>query len=85
MENEENVNLRSQLSTLHSSLSTLLKPLHSYYSIMQSVPAAIRMPPITPLTVTVSCRTTNARIIVITTLSLSIGTTFDASPICSAR
>ena len=62
-------------------LTLLLK---IYHRIINSVPAAIRMPPITPLTVTVSCRTTNARIIVITTLSLSIGATRLASPICRA-
>ena len=41
--------------------------------------------PIRDLAVNFSWRNTNASTSVITTLSLSTGTTFDASPICSAR
>ena len=41
--------------------------------------------PIRDLGVKRSCRNTNASTSVMTTLSLSIGTTFDASPICSTR
>ena len=65
---------------------------HSYYSLctshvyktMTNVPIPIRIHPINDFTVNSSCRNTNARISVITTLNLSIGTTFDASPICNA-
>ncbi len=55
------------------------------YVTMSRVPAPIRMQPSSDLGVNSSCRNTNARSSVITTLSLSIGTTFDASPICNAR
>ena len=48
--------------------------------IITKVPAVIRIPPITVLNVKSSLRITKASIIDITTLNLSIGTTFDASP-----
>ena len=48
--------------------------------IITKVPAVIRIPPITVLNVKFSLRITKASIIDITTLNLSIGTTFDASP-----
>ena len=51
---------------------------------INKVPAAIRTQPIIDLGVNFSCRKTNASISVITTLSLSIGTTLDASPSCRA-
>lgn len=55
------------------------------YSTINSVPAPISTHPTTDLTVNSSCRNTNASTIVSTTLSLSTGTTFDASPSCRAR
>ena len=51
------------------------------YSTISSVPAPIKIHPIIDLIVNCSCRNTKARISVIITLSLSIGTTFEASPI----
>ena len=42
------------------------------------------MQPIIDFNVNCSCKKTNASIIVIITLNLSTGTTFDASPICNA-
>ena len=47
---------------------------------MSNVPAAISIQPITDLTVNSSCRKINASTRVITTLSLSIGTTFETLP-----
>ena len=55
-----------------------------YYITITNVPSPINMQPIIDLTVNCSCRNTNAKIKVITTLNLSIGTTFDTFPICSA-
>ena len=49
------------------------------------VPAVMRTAPTADLTVNRSCRNTKASTRVMTTLSLSIGTTLEASPICSAR
>ena len=54
------------------------------YKTISKVPAPISTQPMIDFVVTCSCRKTKASISVITTLSLSIGTTFDASPICSA-
>lgn len=54
------------------------------YRTITSVPAAIKTQPIKDLAVNLSCRNTKAKINVITTLNLSIGTTFDASPSCKA-
>lgn len=51
---------------------------------MTNVPIVMRMQPIRDFTVNVSCRKTKASTGVITTLHLSIGTTLEASPICSA-
>ncbi len=48
------------------------------------VPIAIRIQPARDSTVNFSCGTTNTSTRVITTLSLSIGTTFEASSICNA-
>ena len=56
-----------------------------YHKTISSVPAPMSRQPIRDLGVKRSCRNTNASTSVMTTLSLSIGTTFDASPICSAR
>ena len=56
-----------------------------FYRTMISVPAPIRIHPIRDFAVNCSCRNTNANIRVITTLNLSIGTTCEASPTCSAR
>ena len=55
-----------------------------HHSTMSKVPAAINPQPRIDFVVNCSCRITAARIIVITTLSLSTGTTLEASPICSA-
>jgi hypothetical protein len=54
------------------------------YSTITSVPAPIRTHPIRDLTVNSSCRKMKAKTSVITTDSLSIGTTFEASPTCRA-
>lgn len=68
-------------------------PLHSYlwlsevcgcYNTISSVPAPIRAQPIPDFRVIFSFKKTKAKIRVITTLNLSIGTTFDASPTWSA-
>lgn len=53
-------------------------------STINKVPAAIKTQPITDFGVTFSCRKTNAKISVRTVLILSMGTTFEASPICRA-
>lgn len=55
------------------------------YSTINRVPAPISRQPMADLGVTCSCRNTAARTSVITTLSLSIGTTLLAAPVCSAR
>ena len=55
-----------------------------HHSTMSKVPAAINPQPRIDFVVNCSCRITAARIIVITTLSLSTGTTLEASPICRA-
>ena len=55
------------------------------YSTITSVPAAMRAAPSRDLTENSSRRNTHARIRVMTTLSLSTGTTLEASPTCSAR
>ncbi len=52
-----------------------------YYSTITSVPAAMSTHPMADLTVNCSCRKIAASIMVKTTLSLSIGTTLDTSPI----
>ena len=65
----------------HSSRSTAGSIHHRTIS---RVPAPIRTQPIRDFVLNSSCRKTNANTSVMTTLSLSIGTTFDASPICSA-
>lgn len=57
----------------------------TYHKTISSVPAPMSRQPIRDLGVKRSCKNTNASTSVMTTLSLSIGTTFDASPICSAR
>ena len=54
------------------------------YNTINNVPAVIKIEPIIDLIVNCSCKNVNAKIKVITTLNLSIGTTFDASPICNA-
>ena len=51
------------------------------YRTSNNVPAPIKMQPISDLVVNCSCRNTNASTSVMTTLSLSIGTTLEASPI----
>jgi hypothetical protein len=56
---------------------------HDYITII-NVPIPIRIHPINDLIVNSSCKNTNAKIKVITTLNLSIGTTFEASPNCKA-
>ena len=66
------------------------RPSCSYVSAMPyktiiSVPAAISRQPMRDLGVNFSWRNTKARTSVNTTLSLSTGTTLEASPICRAR
>ena len=56
-----------------------------YYSTMTKVPAVIKMAPKPDFQVNFSWRNTKASTSVMTTLSLSMGTTLDASPICRAR
>lgn len=76
------------LSALISSISELISFLFpfssSFYKTITNVPVAIKTQPINDFAVNCSCKNTNARTRVITTLNLSIGTTFDASPICNA-
>ena len=55
-----------------------------YHKTINSVPDPIRIHPIIDLIVNSSCRKTKASISVMTTDNLSIGTTFEASPICKA-
>ena len=62
---------------------TLLKK--RIHSTINRVPAVISAQPIRLLAVNGSRRTINASTSVITTLSLSMGTTLQASPICKAR
>ena len=67
----------------------LVRQTESLYSICNyitiiNVPIPIKTHPINDFIVKSSCKKTNANIKVITTLNLSIGTTFDASPICNA-
>lgn len=52
-----------------------------FYKTITKVPAPINTQPISDLVVNSSCKNANANTKVITTLSLSIGTTLDASPI----
>ena len=54
-----------------------------FYKTINNVPAVIKMHPITDFTVNCSCKKINAKINVITTLNLSIGTTLEASPVWS--
>ncbi len=54
------------------------------YSTINSVPAVMRAQPIRLLAVKGSCSTTKASARVMTTLSLSMGTTLDAAPTCKA-
>ena len=55
-----------------------------FYNTMNKVPAAMSAQPIRFLAVNGSCRMKNASASVMTTLSLSMGTTLDAAPICKA-
>ena len=55
------------------------------YSTITSVPTVMSAAPMSDLVVNGSCRKMNASASVMMTLSLSIGTTFEASPSCSAR
>ena len=57
----------------------------SYFNASTSAPAAINPAPITVFTVSASPRKSAANPITNTTLSLSIGATFEASPSCKAR
>ena len=56
----------------------------SLHRTMTSVPAPIRIQPIRDFMVNSSCRKIKASTSVMTTLSLSTGTTLEASPICKA-
>ena len=54
------------------------------HSTINSVPAVMRAQPMRLLAVKGSCSTTKASARVMTTLSLSMGTTLDAAPTCKA-
>ncbi len=54
------------------------------HSTITSVPAPISRQPTSDFTVNCSCRKRNARASVMSTDSLSMGTTFETSPSCSA-
>ena len=68
----------------YSYLSTQQPFCISRYSTINSVPAVMRAQPMRLLAVKGSCSTTKASARVMTTLSLSMGTTLDAAPICKA-
>ena len=69
----------------HSTLFLIVQEVcFSFYITMINVPAVISTAPTNDFAVNFSWRNTKARTKVITTLSLSIGTTLDASPICNA-
>ena len=55
----------------------------SDYKTINRVPVPMRIQPSREFKLNFSCRKTNANTSMMTTLSLSMGTTFDASPICS--
>lgn len=74
--------LISIFATLSSKIFEALEFFH--YKTMIKVPAPIKKQPIADFIVNSSCRKINAKINVMTTDNLSMGTTFDASPICSA-
>ena len=59
----------------------IYNPMPAFYMTMSNVPPAMRMHPRMERGVSCSWSSTAARMMVITTLSLSIGTTFDTSPI----
>ena len=59
----------------------IYNPMPDFYKTMSNVPPAMRMHPRMERGVSCSWSSTAARMMVITTLSLSIGTTFDTSPI----
>ena len=65
-------------------LLVLFIPTSKNQRTIRSVPAPMSAHPTADFGVNFSCKNTNASTSVITTLSLSIGTTFEASPICSA-
>ena len=76
-------------NSLFDSLAWYIKTPHllcqiGIYKTITNVPAPIRIHPINDFAVNSSCKNINASIKVITTLSLSIGTTLEASPICNA-
>ena len=56
----------------------------SNYMTIINVPIPISKHPSSDFNVNCSCKNTKARTSVITTLNLSTGTTFDASPTCKA-
>ena len=58
-----------------------LIPVEKRQITITNVPAVISTAPANDFTVKLSCRKTNANASVMTTLSLSTGTTFEASPI----
>jgi hypothetical protein len=63
---------------------SLLQHCCNRYNIRTNVPAAINIPPIIFFASTGSPKIKNAKTMLMMTLNLSIGTTFDASPIWSA-
>ena len=66
-------------------ISPLTSRRSSRHRTISSVPRPIRAQPARDFAVKRSCRKRKASASVMTTLSLSTGTTLDASPICSAR
>ena len=82
---------RKKLAARHRSTWLLCKERDSVlglqteiYKTIINVPAVISIHPIRDFAVNSSCKKINAKINVITTLNLSIGTTFEASPTCNA-
>ena len=74
----------SRLNFLGRFLDRRARSPRSFYKAITRVPAAIKPQPIADFTENCSWRNITAKIIVMTTLSLSIGTTLEACPICRA-
>ena len=85
---KENENLQDALPAEESMTVRLFVPRDPAkvegYRTITKVPMPMRIHPISDFAVNSSCRNVKARINVMTTLRLSMGTTFEASPICNA-
>ena len=84
--NHDNHNESFQYS-LHLFILTYDSPNHLLsmnYKTITNVPAPMRTQPINDFAVKSSCKNTKASTNVMTTLNLSMGTTFEASPNCNA-